>query len=77
MTRPGMSDGRCFTQYSPSCEMNNQIQKLNNVDTNSEYRQFLQNNTDEYISQMRTMCRHSEQFYCSLCRYNFQSAKRS
>lgn len=75
MPRPGMSDGRCFTQYSPSCEMNNEIQKLNKIETNAEYRKFLQVNTDNFISQMRSMCKHSEQMYCSLCQHKFQPAK--
>lgn len=68
-----MSDGRCFTSYIPSCELNTQIQSLNKIENNSQYRSFLQKNTDKLITQMQTMCKHSDQFYCSLCTHNYKS----
>jgi hypothetical protein len=70
MTRPGMSDGRCFTQYSPST--NQDIMKVNNIQTNAEYRLFLQNNAEEIMSQMQAMCKHSEQATCSLCVHTYK-----
>lgn len=72
MTRPGMSDGRCFTSYMPNCELNTQIKSLNKIDNNSEYRSFLQQNADQFMKQMQSTCKHSEQFYCSLCNHTFK-----
>lgn len=54
MVRPGMSDGRAFTSYKPSCELNAAIQKAAKAETSSEYRQFLQVNADELIKKMNT-----------------------
>ena len=42
--RPGMSDSRCFTSYVSSCQFNENIQSLNNIKTDAEYRLFLQKN---------------------------------
>ena len=67
MTRPGMQDARCFTSYKPNCELNLKMKSLNNIKTNGEYRQFLQQNADSIMNQMQTMCGHGDQFYCSLC----------
>mgnify|MGYP007047513127 CR=1 FL=1 len=50
MTRPGMSDGRAFTSYLPSCQMNEDIMSKNRVSSNSEYREFLQKNAVEIIN---------------------------
>ena len=73
MTRPGMQDARCFTSYQPNCELNSKMKSLNNVKTNAEYRQFLQKNADSIMNQMQTMCKHSDQFYCSLCDHNMKN----
>jgi len=72
MNRPGMQDARCFTSYQPNCELNAQLKKLNNVSNDADYRKFLQNNTDALISKMQTMCKHSDQFYCSLCQHTMK-----
>ena len=40
--RPGMSDGRAFTSYVSSCQLNENIKESNNIQTDSAYRQFLQ-----------------------------------
>jgi hypothetical protein len=50
--RPGMSDGRAFTDYTSSCQMNNSIQSKNNIKDDSSYREFLQKNASE-IMQMK------------------------
>ena len=54
MVRRGMSDGRAFTSYKPSCELNAAIQKAAKAETSSEYRRFLQVNADELIKKMNT-----------------------
>ena len=41
---PIISDGRLFTSYQPNAYMNEQIQKQENIKSNWQYRQFLQNN---------------------------------
>ena len=42
MPRPGMSDGRVFTNYSSNCELNNNMQ--NGSTNNVEYKKYIQNN---------------------------------
>ena len=42
--RPGMSDGRSFTSYVSSCQMNAEIQKKYNLSNDTKYREFLQKN---------------------------------
>ena len=51
MTRPGMQDARCFTSYQPNCELNSKMKSLNNLNTNAEYRQFLQKCAYQYRRQ--------------------------
>jgi hypothetical protein len=37
-------DGRAFTDYKPSCTVNDKIKKNNNIKNSLEYRKFLQSN---------------------------------
>ena len=39
-----MSDARLFTNYQKSSVVNQQIRAANNIETNNQYRQYLQNN---------------------------------
>lgn len=39
-----MSDGRNYTSWTPQVAIDNQIVKENNIQTNMQYRHFLQNN---------------------------------
>jgi hypothetical protein len=55
MTRPGMSDGRCFTTYLPSGILNAQMQKQFSVGTGPQYRTFLQENAQKIKEEMRKM----------------------
>ena len=57
MTRPGMSDGRLFTSYVPSCMLNQQLQKSSDTETNAAYRQFLQKNASDVMAQMAAASR--------------------
>ena len=57
-----MSDGRSFTDYRPSCSVNEKIQKDNKITNSYSYRQFLISNADnlmkvnlEYI-EGKTLC---------------------
>lgn len=38
-----MSDGRSLTDWRPSCEINQQLKKQFEVNSDAEYRSFLQN----------------------------------
>ena len=48
MPRPGMSDGRVFTNYSSNCELNNNIQN-GKSSNNVEYKQYIQNNAESVM----------------------------
>ena len=54
--RPGMSDGRCFTTYLSNCQMNDNIQIRNTIQSDAQYRQFLQKNANTIMSQMNKVC---------------------
>lgn len=53
--RPGMCDGRTFTSYIPNSELNENIQKYNNISTNNEYRKFLKTSGETFMSNMADM----------------------
>ena len=72
-----MSDGRCFTNYGPSCQTNIDMKKAMKTESNAEYREFLQNNGEQIMQQMRTICKHTDDFYCSLCKPAFSPVKES
>jgi hypothetical protein len=47
---PGiLSDGRLFTDYSPSAVVNDDIRKRNRIATNQDYRTFLVQNTNSLM----------------------------
>lgn len=50
MPRPGMSDGRVFTNYSSNCELNNNV-KSGNSTNNVEYKKYIQNNAQKVMDQ--------------------------
>ena len=47
---PRMSDGRHFTDYRPSCDVNNMIIRDNNIVNSFDGRLFLQRNADEIMN---------------------------
>ena len=49
-----MSDARVFTDYNPTCELNNVIQKKYNVNP-LNYRKFLQANAEKIIKESFTL----------------------
>ena len=60
-----MSDGRCFTSYIPNCQLNNNVQSRNSINSNNEYRVFLQKNADSFMQQMRKICISEETKICN------------
>ena len=65
MVRPGMSDARCFASYIPNCQLNNNIQERNKIDSNNEYRAFLQKNADSFMKQMEKVCFSDDTKICN------------
>lgn len=45
--RPGMSDGRMFTNWKSSCQLNSELQNKNGIKSDTQYRDFLQKNPDK------------------------------
>ena len=45
-----MADGRFTTNYTNDRVFNENIREINNIKTNCEYRQFLQNNTQKIMA---------------------------
>lgn len=46
---PRMNDGRSFNNYANDSELNQKALQQNNIRSNWEYRQFLQNNSNDII----------------------------
>lgn len=51
-----MADGRCFTSYIPNSQMDANFQMSNEIKSNNEYRMFLQQNAEKFMSEMTNMC---------------------
>ena len=50
-----MSDGRAFTDYSPACALNEQLQTKFNVKNSHEYRNYLQKNGEAIMKENTTV----------------------
>ena len=50
-----MSDGRAYSDWTPSALLTEQIRKRENITTNSEYRAYLQKHADSIMSFNRSM----------------------
>ena len=48
---PILSDGRLYTEYSPSSVYNDKIRKENKIKSNSKYNEFLKNNANKIMNQ--------------------------
>jgi hypothetical protein len=59
-----MSDARAFTDYNPSCDLNNAIQKKYKITNSHAYRNFLQKNAEK-IMEDNAKC--SEEKDCKVC----------
>jgi hypothetical protein len=62
---PIMNDGRNYSSYIPGSAMDKQIKKRQNIETNSDYRAYLQNNADEIIKNNQLNACNE----CSSCPY--------
>ena len=51
MPRPGMSDGRVFTNYSSNCELNMKVQNGIHSTNNVEYKKYIQQNAKQVMEQ--------------------------
>ena len=49
MPRPGMSDGRVFTNYSSNCELNMNVQNNTQSTNNVEYKKYIQQNAKQIM----------------------------
>jgi hypothetical protein len=59
LTFPGvMNDGRLFTSYNPNTVMNNELKKINNINSNQNYKQFLQNNAMDIMKMNGENCQY-------------------
>ena len=50
MPRPGMADGRGFTNYLPNCQMNKIMESKNGLTNNNDYKTYIQNNADAVMA---------------------------
>ena len=50
MPRPGMSDGRVFTNYLPNCQMNKQMESKQGLTNNNDYKDYIQKNADAVMA---------------------------
>lgn len=66
---PRMADGRHFTDYRPSCDVNSTIQMDNKIKNSFEYRNFLQQNAEKLANINRKFA--CEQNCCSPCKEPF------
>ena len=48
-----MSDGRQFTDYRPSCDMNNMYRVKNGIPNSFQYRIFVTNNAEKIMGRMQ------------------------
>lgn len=49
MPRPGMSDGRVFTNYLPNCQMNKMMETSNGFSNNNQYKEYVQKNAKQVM----------------------------
>jgi hypothetical protein len=59
-----MSDGREFTDFQPSCTLNEMIQNKYNIKNSHEYRYFLQKNAEKV---MKDLADCDTKQGCTLC----------
>ena len=62
---PLMSDGRNYTNWNPSCSVNETLIKQKNIQTNYQYRQYLINNGNRVMKQNQVAACGQ----CGFCQY--------
>ena len=68
---PRMADGRHFTDYRPSCHINNIIRTGNNVLNSFQYRNFLTSNANELMNLNRNYA--CQKNCCGPCKEPYHS----
>jgi len=68
-----MSDGREFTDYSPSCTLNGNLQKQYSVNDTHKYRQFLQHNAQTVMKYLAANQQRSDCVLCPVCKKALES----
>lgn len=68
MPKYTMSDGREFTDYNPSCSLNDFIQKKYGLTNSHEYRYFLQKNADKVMQDLTNCDPKRECVLCPVCK---------
>ena len=63
-----MHDGRAFTDYRPSCDVNNLLMHKYSVLSNHEYRLFLQKNGDSVRADSLTETTRDGCKECPVCK---------
>tara|TARA_B110001450_G_scaffold254282_1_gene279345 strand:+ start:687 stop:905 length:219 start_codon:yes stop_codon:yes gene_type:complete len=66
MVLPGMSDGRCFTTYISSCQLNSNMMNEKQM-SNNEYRRFLQENALDLMKNTEKVCETAVMNECTYC----------
>lgn len=57
MVSPGMSDGRMFTEYTSSCQLNKSLMRSYAKMTNNDYRSHLQTNAVTIMKDFESICK--------------------
>lgn len=68
---PRMADGRHFTDYRPSCDMNSVIKVDNNIRNSLNYRLFLQENAEKLLEINRKYS--CQKNCCEPCKEGFET----
>jgi hypothetical protein len=68
MPKFAMSDARVFTDYNPSCELNNTIQNKYKIMNSHQYRGFLQKNAEKIMSDNAKSAQQPDCKLCPVCK---------
>lgn len=68
MPKYTMSDGREFTDYKPSCELNEWLQKRYNLNNSHAFRYFLQRNGEKIMKDLSECDPVKECAVCPVCK---------
>ena len=63
-----MSDGREFTDFQPSCTLNEMMQKKYNVNNSHEYRYYLQKNAEKVMKDLADCDTNRDCILCPVCK---------
>ena len=63
-----MSDGREFTDYRPSCDVDQFLQRRYNVQSGHQYRQYLQKNGEQIRKDLADCSTKPDCSTCPVCK---------